>query len=341
MAGLISLINRLLPFATPGTPLVQDLLHLAALCTALYYAPQLQAYYQRTLQGSTGDDGQALNDSDASNDNAQNDTLPPQQDGPVDQHNPVQAEAHELHHEGNAIPQPNEDDSDNDNDLENDPQFNAAVNLDNAPGQAGPAGPAHTPANRAIGAKKARSLARRDQRRAYHEFVRSQADAARAADAADATDREKAASLERERRARVEEEVRERERVVREERRERERAAREEEWGRREGVVRRVRGEVGQRGMVDLGALAVEFAEREEWIERLVKASGLLGRSEGGEVTMLTGEGWIVRVGKDEINEMASLALGESTTEGGDGKVSYQRLGGVLESVLRKRAAAA
>src|SRR5205823_4972601 len=73
--------------------------------------------------------------------------------------------------------------------------------------------------SRPIGKKKAASLARRERVRAYHEFVREQADQQRALDASTAAAREAALEAERARRKAVEREIAERER----ERRERER----------------------------------------------------------------------------------------------------------------------
>ena len=46
MASIVGFLNRFLPFATPGTPLLQDLIHLGAICTLLYYAPQIQHWAQ-------------------------------------------------------------------------------------------------------------------------------------------------------------------------------------------------------------------------------------------------------------------------------------------------------
>ncbi|QRC91882.1 hypothetical protein JI435_020640 [Parastagonospora nodorum SN15] len=41
----ISLLNFLLPFTKPGTPLAQDIVHTAVLCGTLYYAPQIAEWY--------------------------------------------------------------------------------------------------------------------------------------------------------------------------------------------------------------------------------------------------------------------------------------------------------
>jgi hypothetical protein len=62
MASIISLINRLLPFATPGTPLLQDLVHLGAICTILYYAPQIQHWAQERQHQLAAADGNTVGD---------------------------------------------------------------------------------------------------------------------------------------------------------------------------------------------------------------------------------------------------------------------------------------
>lgn len=48
----ITLLNFLLPFTKPGTPILQDLVHTAILCGTLYYGPQIAEWYnaQQTPQ---------------------------------------------------------------------------------------------------------------------------------------------------------------------------------------------------------------------------------------------------------------------------------------------------
>jgi len=341
VATLHSTINRLLPFATPGTPLVQDILHLLALCGALYFAPQIQSYIQRTLRQNTNDQDQHATDEHNQEDvvptgaAAQERGLEPaanlqqqQQDPAAHEHPPAQQQ--QGH---NQAPIPPEQD-----------------NNDNDAAQPGPANnrplPPRTINNNNIGAKKAKSLARRDQRRAYNEFVRSQGESQRAAEAADAQEREAELTAERARRAAAETEVRAREARTREERREKERIEREEEMGRRERAVGIVRAELGgARGICELEGVVerVGGGVDRAWVEKLVRASGMLGVGveDGGEVTMLTERGWVVRVGRSDMEEMQRVALGPLMVLDEAGRVSYDQLGGVLENVLKSRMATA
>lgn len=145
------------------------------------------------------------------------------------------------------------------------------------------AGPAQTraaPRTRNIGPKKARSIARRDQRRAYHEFHRSQAAARAEADATALEEAQEIAYENARRRAIVEEEINERREAERKARRERE--AREEREVREEvlGLARR-------HGRVTL---------RDGW-EVILRREGMVGVIEGGEaVGVVTRGGEWVRV---------------------------------------------
>ncbi|GAB7344127.1 hypothetical protein MBLNU457_2025t1 [Dothideomycetes sp. NU457] len=318
MSGSISfltrLINRLLPFATPGTPLIQDLLHLAALCSALYFAPQIQAYYQRNIahRDSNQQQNQAANEPVAV-DNTQ------QQQDPAPQEQPPQPEPQHDHQQEQAAQDVNE-----------------AGPADGAPGPANPR--PRDIAAREVGKKKAASLARRDQRRAYHEFQRQQGEQQRARDAEGAAEREAELARERERRAQTEAELREREAREREERRAREAEAREREVRRREGAARIVREGLAQRGMVRLAEVQESVGGVDEaWVESIVRASGVLGERDGS-ITSLTGGGWVVRVSREDMDECYRRLL-ETDAGEADGKISSKEIGGMLETVIRERAA--
>ncbi|KAK0615499.1 hypothetical protein DIS24_g11754, partial [Lasiodiplodia hormozganensis] len=257
---LQSLLNRLLPFTRPGTPLLQDLVHTVALCAFLYFAPVI--FESRSL-GSQQQ--RPLADDATATDNGQHED---------NQHIRPAAERNAA-----APALPNDDaaqfddgdfvDDDDEAELAAAEEEEALAALE-AAGAAGDAPPqpgadpaaaaaaaqqrrAAAAATRQVGAKKARSLARRDQRRAYHEFVRTQAEAQRAREREGAEEREAELFEEKRRRAVAEAAVEERARREREERRERERRAREEE-----GRVQREALRVVREGLEGRGAVGVE-----------------------------------------------------------------------------------
>ena len=173
----ITLLNFLLPFTKPGTPILQDLVHTAILCGTLYYGPQIAEWYnaQQSTQAEQQGQGQNGTAHEAEDVGTAPQHIPqhiPAAEGAEDaapgDHNAFQAQ---IEDEDEApLPQPGPAD----------PQNDAPAAF--APAQEAEAGPANanerpraTPANRAVGAKKAKSLARKDQRRAYHEFHRQEA----------------------------------------------------------------------------------------------------------------------------------------------------------------------
>jgi hypothetical protein len=318
-------LNILLPFATPGTPLYQDLLHLAALCTALYYAPQIQAYIQEQRQSQSQDQTEDQPEQHIATDEPQ---VP------------------ELGQQG-AVPPPRPfiEDGEEDEQEQPDTPFNdfagpAGPAHDDDDGEAGPVNPRpQAPpgnnSNRTVGAKKAKSLQRRDQRRAYHEFMRSQGEAQRARDAEGAEEREAQLAAERARRAAKEAEVEAKRAKEREEKRLKEDKAREEEIQRRERAVRLVREELEARRVVDLEDVARRIGGDvgREWVEGLVRASGLLPEGQGHH-TMITSNGWVIRVERENMETLyreAATAADET-----DGTVAYADLGEKLERILEK-----
>ncbi|KAH0366618.1 hypothetical protein KCU65_g5231, partial [Aureobasidium melanogenum] len=322
-------LNILLPFATPGTPLYQDLLHLAALCTALYYAPQIQAYIQERRQSQTHN--QAENQAEQHIHNIEPEAPQPRQQ------------------QAAPPPRPFIEDAEEDEQEQPDAPFNdfagpAGQQQDDDDGEPGPVNPRpQAPPgsnnNRTVGAKKAKSLQRRDQRRAYHEFMRSQGEAQRARDAEGAEEREAQLAVERARRAAKEAEVETKRAKEREEKRLKEEKAREEESQRRERAVRVVREELESRRVVDLEEVARQVGGNvgREWVEGLVRASGLLLESQGQHRTMITANGWVVRVEREDMEALYSEAVADADE---DGAVAYAKLGERLESILGKGIAA-
>ncbi|KAH8146349.1 uncharacterized protein LAJ45_09542 [Morchella importuna] len=137
---------------------------------------------------------------------------------------------------------------------------------------------APAPRTRTVGTKKARSLASRDQRRAYHEFLRSQQEERARAAAATAADDEERVFAEKRRRALVEEEIDERVKMQRAQRATEERAAAE----RYRRDVERLKGFVagdgeGEGRAWELAALAGKVGRSVEWVRGVLRAEGLVG----------------------------------------------------------------
>ncbi|KAH7128423.1 hypothetical protein B0J11DRAFT_270515 [Dendryphion nanum] len=325
------LLNLLLPFTDKSTPLYQDLIHTAILCGTLYFAPQLvDLYNHHTHQHPTRPND--LTNADSTTDD-------PNTDLPVDHNFVLQPDEDEEPAEppplvptpppGNAAPAvhfapQNHPGWENNAENEVDPENNR---------------PRPTHANRVIGPKKAKSLARKDERRAYHEFHRNEAELRRLREAEGKEEREAALAAEKARRAEVEREIQERERAERERKKEEDRRDQEEERTRRERVVDDVRQGIAGKGAVDMVDLAYREGKDRLWVERLVRASGLLSQSAATERHLLiTENGWVVRIDDELMKEAYSAAA--SFGDANKGRVSLQEFGIILEKAVRLRAGA-
>ena len=313
--GLLSLLNRLLPFATPGTPLFQDLLHLAALCTLLYFAPQIQ----QRLRASNGDDHVGL---EADVDNM--DT------GALDTDHEIANDDRQVNEPGRAV-----------NEVQDGPAFEGDREVFDHDGplhedQPGPPAPGDIPAQRNVGAKKAKSLARRDQRRAYNEFMRSQGDAQRARDAEGAAEREAALMTQRGRRKAAEVALETKRRKERDQRREQEESEWIKEMRRRELALDLVRDGLDTSKTCDLFKISRQIGDDvdEEWVEEILRASGTLGRKED-TVTMLTSTGWAVRVSEMDMAKLYTTAVEDGMGDG-QGRIDSMELGTMLETVISR-----
>ncbi|KAL6705626.1 hypothetical protein ACN47E_006573 [Coniothyrium glycines] len=333
----VTLLNSLLPFTNTNTPLYQDLIHTAILCGTLYFAPQIADWYN-TQQAQTGvHDEQQTQDDNIPSQPAVIENLeePPRDERLVLQHDednegpPPQAPTPPPHNVQQHAR------------VEDDPHGIPRDPNNFIPPEAGPANdrPRPTPANRTVGAKKAKSLARKDQRRAYHEFHRQEAELRKLQDAEGAEEREAALNAEKERRAKIEEEIRDKEREERERvKKEREKEA-AEEAERREQCLARVKSEVLSKGAVDLVEEAWKEGKDRVWVERLVRASGLLTLLQrDGAHAMLTGHGWLVRVDEELMAHVYADA--EMHGAGSAGKVSFGTFGDLLEKAVLARAKA-
>ena len=306
MASILGFLNRILPFATPGTPVIQDLLHLSALCALFYFGPQLQEHF--TQWRARDQPIQPVSD-EVQHPQANADVQPAIDiPGEVDQIQPQDAD------HGPILPQINGDGQD----------------MHEEPGPAQPR-PLHDQRN--VGAKKAKALARKDQRRAYNEFLRSQGDAERARDAEGAQEREEGLAAERERRRAAEagyEAKRAKERL---ERKQKEELSRQEDMRRRELAVDLVREELDARKCCDLFRVAQQISKDvdDEWIAQVLKGTGLLGRK-GDSLTLVTQMGWAVRVSAEDMAAVYKAAMAGASQ---DGIVSSDTLAKLLDKHLR------
>jgi hypothetical protein len=318
MASILGLVNRLLPFATPGTPLLQDLVHLGVICTLLYYAPQIQHWAQER-QYATGEF----------------DELPIDDTANVAEANPAPHDQDPARDDDEADQRAAVDDFEN---VEAGDQGRPHDDANIQEGEPGPAGPANTPAHRNVGAKKAKSLARKDQRRAYNEFMRSQGDAQRAEDAKDAAEREATLAAERERRKAATATLEAKKAKEREQKRETERKQREEEIRSRELAITLVRETLDAQRVCDLFKVAKQVGGHadEEWVERIVRSSELVGMR-NGVLTMITSVGWAVRICQQDVRQLYENAAVQDISDE-SGAIGYDQLGSLFENILKERA---
>ncbi|KAF2194619.1 hypothetical protein K469DRAFT_706091 [Zopfia rhizophila CBS 207.26] len=338
MAALFStvkyILNLLLPFTNPQTPLLQDFVHTAVLCSALYFAPQIAEHYHNrslnyrdpTYVPSVEPDGEA---EVSEQDEIPHDVGVVEEPDEADQEDvalpPLAPTPPELQQQHQAF-------------VEDDEPIGGLAEPIAGPANPQPNGPRPTPQNRVIGAKKAKSLARKDQRRAYHEFHRQQAEIRRAQEAEGKEKREALLAEEKKRRAEVEREIQAREKEGRERKKEEERREVEQERQRRERVVRLVKEGLNKQGAVDLVELTSNEGKDQLWIERLVKASGILSQSDvkGEAHIMITGDGWVVRIDAELMREAYASAMASGERKGG--KITFEEFGGFLENAVKRRA---
>ena len=342
MGAILSLpfriLNLLLPFTRAGTPLSQDVLHAAVLCGTLYYAPQITAWYtarrqpaeQRTEQVHEEEEEEDTNVAQAPHQAQGRGPRNAAEDLPLDERLVLQDDDEGDPHPGRPPRAPTPPPHDQHH------QHDAADAF--APG---PANPPPNPSrnNRIVGTKKAKAIRRRNEERQYNEWIREQAQVRRLQDEEGREEREAALAIERERRAAAEEAIRLKEKEERETlKREREREA-EEEAARRERVVAYVRDSMAKRGCVDLVEAAYTEGKDRTWVERLIRASGLLQQlqQEGAHV-MFTGRDWLVRIDK----EVMAMAYAEAERFGQDngGKVGFEDFGSILEKAMLARSKA-
>ncbi|KAH0553198.1 hypothetical protein GP486_006625 [Trichoglossum hirsutum] len=330
-------LDRLLPFTRPDTPLVQDVLHSVVLAVIIYLAPrilerQLERNVQREREGipASRDEGAVV----------ENEVIDA---GQLHEGSDAEAEGHEDL----------EDDDDDDDNVQNHNHHQTDADADDDDDAAAvPQPPAHpeppnapiiNPRTRNVGKKKARSLARKDQNRAYHEFMRQQGDAQRARDREIEAELEAELFEEKRRRALVEQELEEKHRLEREAKRDEERRRREADAARRQKAVSLVRSALESPGFVNTTDItrAVGGADIDSaWVERLVRAEGILGLTADDTLTTVTSTGYIIRITNADMQEAYQRAYANSAASA-DGKVSFEALGEVLEKdVVRRKGGA-
>jgi hypothetical protein len=352
MADLLHIVRKLIPFATPHTPLIQDLLYTAAIaaCALVFLVDRYQRHVQERDENPSS---LGVNQQDG-------------QETQLEQDNDLEDEVENevprgTHHGEEQAPGGFDEDviDETERGIERDfaRQQEQPVAGDLRPEAAGrPAddldageGPANgvdrsTTTQRAVGAKKAKSLAKKDQRRAYHEFLRSQGDAQRAQDASTAAERDAALQKEQSKRAAAEAAIESRKAREREVRREAELREREYEARRRAEPVAMVRRELAERGMCSLWAV-VEVLEKEgfdldvEFVEKLLKLAGVLGKdgfADDGSLTVLTSKVWVVRVTTQDMKAAYQITAERYGSEG-SGKISPHSFADALESAIRQR----
>lgn len=332
MKSFLRVLDALLPFTDPSRPLWRDILHTLFLCTILYLGPHIRF-------ASFGDLVARLSKQQT---HAQERREQEEPDEEARETSVIQEVEVGLQEE---LPQNDLANYEAPGPLENGADVNHPEPLDHAPAVQGfnialdvPQSRRRDP-NRIVGAKKAKSLARRDRVRAYNEFLREQGDAQRARDTEGAKEREEAAAMERERRRAVEERIRAEEARERAERKEREAKLREEEEAKRRELMRLV-GEVLERGTpVKLHVVAKMVGRETIWVEGVIKREGLLGMKDinGQKVlTMITKTGYLVQVDEVLMQRTYSEVDGSKVSHD-DETCALERIRSHLEEIMQLR----
>ncbi|KAF3274901.1 hypothetical protein TWF970_007604 [Orbilia oligospora] len=197
--------------------------------------------------------------------------------------------------------------------------------------EAGPAnagGVPRQPRNRGIvGKKKARNLEMRDRRRAYSEFLQSQARERREREEALENDLEETIFAEKQRRALAEIKIEKAKLKEKEERREQEEKNRTYINKLRECISSI---ETQGTGKISLRSLGHRVGKDEAWIRKtLADEKGLEGLK-GGVLSLVTEDGWFIRVGKEEIDTIARRVEGKGKV------VEWEEVSAALEDSLKR-----
>ena len=335
----LSSLNVLLPFTRPGTPLLQDVLHTAVLCTLLWYAPRILERHvekhlierlrgPRELEPVRG--SEPIGDGNGQQSPAVENTTY-DEDGDVAEETANQTEADAAEHENVMFDEQAGDGS---------PEMVLGIedNVEHRQPNGAEIHPSTNVAMRNVGKKKAKSLARKDQRRAYNEFMRSQGDAQRARDREVAAAYEQEIAAERLRRAVVEAELEQKLRLAKEKKKQEERITWENDIARRKKAIEQVRRSMKAQSWADLKAVARDVGGGADagWVEKLCRAEGILQEDNREVATLVTGLGFIVRVSQNDLREACDRATSrEPTAE--KKEVSWEELGEFLDDVIRRK----
>ncbi|KAI9887485.1 MAG: hypothetical protein M1823_000664 [Watsoniomyces obsoletus] len=320
------IFNLLFPFTRPGTPLLQDVIHTLILCTFLWYAPRiLERRVGRQVQNTPRApeerhtpanemNSQGIQEMNEAEDILGENPLPDEAQAGV----PDEA-ASFLAAEGNGH-LPTTGPEQHDDDVPLDPPPTRPV----------------TAATRNVGKKKAKSLARKDERRAYHEFMRSQGDAQRAQEREEAAEQEQYLAEERQRRAKVEAELEEKNRRLREQRKQEEREAWQKEMTRRKLAVSFVRESIEILGWANLNEIAEDIGGDVDaaWVEKLCRVEGVIQDREDA-MRIVTSSGFIVEVSKEKMREACEKVAMKERNEKDGLEISWDELAEALDDVVR------
>jgi hypothetical protein len=221
------------------------------------------------------------------------------------------------------------------------PQPSAAQRVEELGEPANAAARLHQPRprdpNREVGAKKAKSITRRNQQRAYNEWLREQGDAQRAEWARDEEKRKKELMVERERRADIDAKVREKDRQEREARKIKEEAERQAELEATKTATRLIDDALALKNFIGVAEVAGVVKRDSEWVQQFVKKEGIVGtKARDGEkqTIMVTKSGWLVRVNTKTMENVYHQAV--VTCDHGEGKVMWNEMGRLVQGVILK-----
>ena len=325
MASILKALNAFLPFTDPSRPLWRDILHTLLLCTILYLGPHIRFAGIRHLVAW-------LSKRQASA-----------------QEHREQEESNEQAHDAGVVTQDEAElllaDLASHGTTENEANANFRHPVDNPPAEQAfniapdVPQPRRRDPNRIVGAKKAKSIARRDRVRAYNEFLRGQGDAQRAKDAEGAKEREEAAARERERRRVVEERIQAEKARERAERKEREAEMREEEEAKRKELILLVEGMLERGTPVKLHTVAKMVGRERVWVEGVIKREGLLGMKNTNEqnvLTMVTKNGYLVQV-DEALMQVTYREVDSAKFSDDDDSDVLERIKNHLEEIMQLR----
>jgi len=211
------------------------------------------------------------------------------------------------------------------NDENNDPNARVGPGPEN-----NPRAQTFLPPPRNIGKKKARSLEQRDRRRAYHEFLQSQALERRAQQTTIEEEENERTFAEKQRRALAEIKIEQKRAKEREEQRVQEELDAKAVADLKKFVLEKMG--VGKIAVKEVGK---KVGKAEGWVRRVLREEKLLGLVEGVDekgavVLMITEEGMLVKIGEKEVH-----ILQEELEK--KGEMNWKEISLLLETQLSRK----